>query len=219
MELFSQPLFAVTIALREGCSTILEPLILVLDDKFDQGVMVTEHHKSGKLHIHCMVYRDVKQPVRVTEIFQRFLKSQNVEVNKASIKTKRANDPAGWVAYLNKGHTKYRWLKGYKETWMKRFEVDLKKMSDDVLNSDEYHVCRTSFVCLFEKYAGIKQLKYNNKMDVMNICKRMSRDGYQFGTVWSSLKGLTAEVLNRVGSNEADDEWERAFGIQGVFIS
>ena len=214
MQQFSQPLYAVTISLPLGVDELVKDIIQFLESKYEQGVGVTEPHLSGKLHLHCLVYRDVKQPCKVTQMFIRFLKSKNVEHGKNAVLTKRANDPKGWVAYMNKTATTYCWLKGYKETWLQSHKYDLKKISLNVLNKDEYYITRTTFIRIFEKYAVAESLTYDCKLDVMNICKTMSKEGYQFSGVWNNLKGLTAEVLNRIGSNDASEEWENAFGIR-----
>lgn len=218
MQEFSQPLFAVTVALPGGITGTLPELLNLLDAKFEQGVAVIEPHLSGKLHLHCMVFRDVKQPCKVTSIFERFLKAQNVEHGKSAIKTKRANDPKGWVAYMNKTSTEYIWLKGYLDTFLRAFKTDLKKISLHQLNKEEYCVTRTTFIQIVERYSKSNNLTYKCKREVMEICMRMGREGYQFSSCWNNLKGLTAEVLNRVGSTDASEEWENAFGLR-VFQS
>ncbi len=211
---FTQPLWKITIALKDGLEDHL-PAMQRLLSKFSVGFAVLENHRSGHVHLHAMVHRPVQRANKVTILIERFFKSNNIEFGRKAIDVGKCPVPAGWLYYLKKdlGSEDFFWVAGYTQTWLHDFKTDLKKIPHKMLKGTNYQVNSASFQSLVLQYAKQNSCTIETKRCVMDVCKCMMREGYEFGTIFHKLKGLTACLLASIGSDDADHELEAAFGI------
>lgn len=209
---FVQPLWCITITHRDGLKPY-EAVIKRFFGKFQTGVAVMEDHASGKLHLHAMVYRDTQRANKITVMLQRYFDSNDIEYGPNTFKVRRCTVPVGWLHYLRKTSNEWFWLAGFKDTWLRAQKINLKKVPHKMLMDDYYSVTASMFTPLVLEYAKQHNCEILVQLDVMNVCKSMMREGFQFGAIYNKLRGLTACLLASIGSDAADRELESAFGI------
>ncbi len=210
---FTQPLWAITIALKNGLEDHLSAMQRLLS-KFSVGFAVLENHSSGHLHLHAMVFRQVQRANKVTVLIERFLTSNDIEFGRYSIDVKRCKVPEGWLFYLKKNMkgTDFFWVAGYTPTWLHTYKTELKLIPRKLLNSN-FQVTTTTFQTLVLQYAKQNGCLIETKRCVMDVCKSMMRNGYEFGSIFHKLHGLTSCLLVSIGSEDARFEIELAFGV------
>jgi len=185
--------------------------------KFEFVVAAVEEHVSGNLHVHMLVQKRVTRPARVTDIFKRWYLNNDIEWSNNACRTVRGYYRPGACNYVLKyveDELALLVIRGYQWSWLsdevRRGKLNMKS------TPLKKKIClnRGNAVDIIINYIDANKLEVCSVIDLRDAMMRMDREGYNFLPIWSSMKGLTACLMNRLteGGEDAQMRWSDAMG-------